>query len=373
MSIVVVALLVSGLSIGQAQQLQSAAQRARATLTSVVGAQATGMGGAFVAVANDGTALFWNPAALADHRNTRVYGAIGGQSDNIDTLDELLDVGDILEEEDGLTIGEFNTIRNVARRNDGEVVQGDVGAIGTIEVNNFAVGYWAIAGGNSVLDYEQVVPLQGIPAATETVDWDGDAVGQAGAGVAYGRSVSDRFDVGLTARLSALSVAVADGRATATTIPEPAVTLENAYDVDTETDFTVDLGVMYATGPHNHFGLVGRNLTGPTFDMQLERPAGVMQIQQEIEASFDVGYSYMADDGGVFAVDVHNVTEANGVGSEIAVGISTPLADWLDARFGYGSDAPTFGLGLNLGSVQVDVASGLEWEDRVAISGSATF
>ncbi|MBD3293067.1 MAG: hypothetical protein GF393_09095 [Armatimonadia bacterium] len=371
--LLIAALLLCTAALACAQDLQPAAQRARATLSSVIGGQATGMGGAFVAVANDGTALYWNPAALAGRRNTRVYGAIGGQSDNIDTLDELLDVADILEEEDGLTVQEFNTIRDVARRNDGSVIEGDVGAIGTVEINNFAIGYWAIAGGNAVLDYEQMDALQEIPQVTESVDWDGDAVGQAGAGVAYGRSISTRWDLGITARLSALSVAAADGRATATTIPEPAVGLANAYDVDTETTYTVDIGAMYRAGSHSQFGIVGRNLTSPSFDLMLERPSGVVEMQYEIEPSFDLGYSWMGDDGGVFAVDVHNVTEANDVGCEIAVGVSTPLADWLDARFGYGNDQPTFGLGLNFGSVNVDIASALNWEDRVAISGASTF
>ncbi len=370
--VMVVALLVSVASI-DAQQIQEGARRARATLTSVIGAQATAMGGAFVAVANDGTALYWNPAALARNRSTRLYGSLGGQSENLDTLDELLDVADILEKEDALTVGEFNQIRNVAIRNDGSVVEGDVGAIGTLEHNNFAIGYWAIAGGNALLEHDAVDVLQELPQGTETVNWDGDAIGQAGAGIAYGHRISDRWDVGLTARLAVLSLAVADGATTATTIPEPSVTLDNAHDVDTDTTYTVDLGAMYSAGAHSRFGIVGRNLTNPGFDLLLEGAAGTMQVEQEIDASVDVGYSYTADDGGVFAIDVHNLTEANGVGSSVAVGVSEPIADWLDVRFGYGNDAPTFGLGLHLGSVSIDVASALDWEDRVAIAGSVAF
>jgi len=43
-------------------------------LETEVGARAMGMGGAFVAVADDVTALHWNPAGLADLEGTQVFG-----------------------------------------------------------------------------------------------------------------------------------------------------------------------------------------------------------------------------------------------------------------------------------------------------------
>ena len=42
-----------------------------------VGARAMGMGGAHVAAANDGSALFWNPAALTRIRRVELLGALG--------------------------------------------------------------------------------------------------------------------------------------------------------------------------------------------------------------------------------------------------------------------------------------------------------
>ncbi len=367
-AVFVAVLLVCGTVTSEAQLLQKRAARARGTVSSVLGAQATAMGGAFVAVANDGTALYWNPAALADHRNTRIYGAIGGASQNIDTAEDLADVVDILSEEDELSLEDFTTIRDVTIDAAGNVVEGDLGAIGAIEMNNFALGYWLMAGGSGQLQYEDSLP------ASERVDWDADAVGQAGAGVAYGRDISGNIDLGITARAAAFSVADAVGEATADYGQTTTVTLDNAHDVDTDTSYTADIGLMYTAGSASRFGLVGRNLTSPSFDLELERPSGATETYEyEIEPSVDFGYAYTAEDGGIFAVDVHNITEANDLASEVAVGINEPLADWLDLRLGYGDDQPTFGLGLHLGSLQIDLASALTWEDRVGISGSATF
>ena len=41
-----------------------------------VGARAMGMGGAFVSVANDFTALYWNPAGLAQIERMEFFGAL---------------------------------------------------------------------------------------------------------------------------------------------------------------------------------------------------------------------------------------------------------------------------------------------------------
>jgi hypothetical protein len=62
-----------------------------------IGSRAQGMGGAFVAVANDATAVYWNPAGLSAFRGWEVQGlaSIHGQ-DHMDVFNVLDEVEDVL-------------------------------------------------------------------------------------------------------------------------------------------------------------------------------------------------------------------------------------------------------------------------------------
>ncbi len=346
---------------------QGDAARAQAGLSSVVGTMATGMGGAFVAVANDGTALYWNPAALASHRGIRLYTSFGGASENIDTVDELLDLADILEQDEGpLSTGDFDIIRDVARRNDNVPVEGNAGFISAIELGNFALGTWIIGGVDAVLDYSSVADV------SERVDFTAAGGAQGGAGLAYGRSLGPQWDVGVCGRLAGMAVARGEGYASHVSGEEP--TLVNPEgDGDTDTSFTVDVGVIYAPDDRSRWALVGRNVTNPSFDMSLEGTEGPTTIEMDLEPSVDAGYCYTAPDGAIIAVDVHNVTEANDVGSDLAVGMAVPLSSSASLRLGYGDGLPTLGLGLRLGGLRLEAASALDWKDRVALCGAIEF
>jgi hypothetical protein len=77
---------------------------AGATEFAPVGARAQGMGGAFVAVANDATAVYWNPAGLAAFRGWEAQGLVSvrGQ-DHMGVVDVLQNVRDILNGQDVAT------------------------------------------------------------------------------------------------------------------------------------------------------------------------------------------------------------------------------------------------------------------------------
>ncbi|MFW5868515.1 MAG: conjugal transfer protein TraF, partial [Armatimonadota bacterium] len=357
-----------GLSLSWAQQqltLGDNAQRARAGLTNVLGIRAAGMGGTAIAAPESGTALYWNPAALASQRGFRIYGSIGGSAEGLDAAEDLMDVVEIIEDAEvnqTIALGDYFTIRDIVRRNSGEAIRGELGLLGSVEFSNFAIGYWAIGGGDAGVTYTR--------NGTEEVDWNAGAVGQGGAGVAYGTNLSSRLDVGVTARMALAGIAEAAGEAQATLdandIPTDAEYTEDDQYSENDDDFTVDIGLLYACSDQSKIGLVGRNLTEPSFDL----PNSPFD---KLEASVDLGYAWTSDEGEIFAIDIHNLTEANDSASSVSAGINKPLTDWLDFRFGYGHNEPTVGIGLDIGALQLDVASALTWEDRVGVAGSVSF
>lgn len=60
----IVALMIAGSSLGEAQKVTKVGTTAAKFLSIPVGARALGMGGAFVAVANDASGLYWNAAGI---------------------------------------------------------------------------------------------------------------------------------------------------------------------------------------------------------------------------------------------------------------------------------------------------------------------
>lgn len=367
-SLLTATLVMVGLTVGWAQALGDNASRARAGLTNVLGARVAAMGGAAVAVPQDGTAFYWNPAALASQRNFRLTGSLGGSAAGLSAVDDLKDIVDIIDEAStGVAIdtGDFFTVRDIIIRNDGQTIRGEVGALGSLQWNGFAIGYWAIAGGDAGVDHTETAP------GSERVDWDATAAGQASVGIAYGQGVSDRLDVGIAARNVWAGSGFSQGDARADGIDPDARTVANATygaindGADYDSAITVDLGLMYSASERVRYGLVGRNLTSPSF-------SGVPGFDG-LDASVDLGYAYTTQDGGIFAVDLHNATAANGKGSSVAVGFAAPLGQDVQIRAGYGNGSPTLGLGLSIGGFALDLASALDWEDRVAISGSVAF
>ena len=368
-SLLTITVMVVGLTIGWAQvDLGQSAARARAGMTNLLGTRATGMGGASVAAPEPGAALYWNPAALARERGFRLSGSLGGSAEGLSAAEDLRDVVDIIDDaQTAVDIGieDFFTIRDIIIRNDGETIRGEAGLLGGLQYNNFALGYWVMAGGDAGVNHTQ------IGSTDERVDWDATAAGQASAGVGYGHSLSEQLAVGVTVRQLWVGSGFSVGSAEARGIDEEArILVDAAYGeindgAEYDDTITVDLGLLYSPDERVHYGLVGRNLTNPSF-------TGVPAFE-DLDLSVDLGYAYTWDDGSIFAIDCHNVTEANGKNSSIAVGLGAMLGRDVQIRTGYGAGSPVLGLGLSMGSFDLDIASALRWEDRVAISGSIVF
>jgi hypothetical protein len=342
---------------------QGAAARARGSTSSTVGTMASGMGGAFVAVAEDATALYWNPAGLARQDGFSWYTAVGGETRNLDVLDELEDVADIVSADEAITSDEFDLIRDVAQRNSGRPVSVGAGLFTGFTFGSFGLGAYGTVGADGQFAY-----TSGAAAAPydERVDWMGTAFGQGGAGIGYGRRVSDRLDVGVTVKEAGVYRAEdAAGYAGYNAGEDEAEVSSVDVEGEGDTAFSLDLGVICHASDEQRWALVARNVTAPSFTLGSE--------SLRLDPSFDVGWARHTPEGDIIAIDLHNVTEANDAKNDFAIGLQKRLAKGWDLRLGCSQQQPTYGMGIDLGFLNLGIVVGGHWQNRTVVSGALEF
>jgi hypothetical protein len=196
-----------------------------------VGIRAQGMGGAFVAVADDATAVWWNPAGLAG-------GALFSA---------------IIEHQD-------------VSRPDDEDAAGRAGQPFTSDrTTGFAIAYPALG----VSYYHLRIRQETNPTSTDTPSSDRQDQGSAGVslgalslsqyGITVGQSVGDHLVVSTTLKLLR-------GDAAFDVVPagEGSAARADALDAAGETHADLDLGVMVRAGLVK-VGVAARNLRSPEF------------------------------------------------------------------------------------------------------------
>jgi opacity protein-like surface antigen len=200
---------------------------ARAQLYENVGTRAQGMAGAFVAVADDANAGWWNPAGLAT-------GAV------------------------------FNIVVERARQTEPKDPVGIFSST-TTGTSGFAFALPSLGVNNYRFRISESVPAPST-AAGDAPRPDGEvpvaqvrsvAVGQLG--VTLGQSLGDHLVLGTTVKL-------VKGGAVTTLVDatEDTLDLANDLDIDSETKFDLDLGAMLSF-THLRLGISLRNTTAPSF------------------------------------------------------------------------------------------------------------
>jgi hypothetical protein len=218
-----------------------------------VGTRAQGMGGAFVAVADDATATYWNPAGMA----------------SIPIVD--------------LTLG-FGRQEQEQSAEDGRPESGQ-GPVSRTRNSGFAVALPVLGVSYYALRTGLALPGATVPPDIVRDDAQGGFVGAAAntwnLGVSVVQSLGDAVVVGSTLRLvgagTGISTRAVDAAGDA---------LDDAadLDIDGETKFDVDVGVMAYVG-RARLGLTVRNLVAPTWDT-----SGVLPLETDRLVRVGVGW-----------------------------------------------------------------------------------
>jgi F plasmid transfer operon, TraF, protein len=199
-----------------------------------VGTRAQGMGGAFVAVADDGTATYWNPAGMASIPMFDLTLGFGWQEQEPST-------GDATAE---------------SRR----------AAAWRTRSSGFAVALPVLG-----VSYYRLRTGLALPRATGPPDivrddantgFVGGAATTANLGVSVVQSVGDALVVGGTLRLVRAGAGITTGAVEGV---NAALDQADDLDLEAETKFDADLGVMAYVG-RARLGLTVRNLVAPTWD-----------------------------------------------------------------------------------------------------------
>ncbi len=337
----------------------SYAEKPMANTVVGVGARAMGMGDAFVAVADDATALYWNAAGLADNKGFawEAFG-IGAATDNVDVLDDLKDLKDIfeLDSTDTLTMDDFNLVLDIAQRTAGRPFKTEGSVVSAFAVDNIAIGGYGLVAGLTSLQQSGPSSVSGVASG----------IGYGGLGIGYGTYINDRTSVGLVIKQATMGAALEVKGFS----PGSFVT-DIVSESDTDSELTADLGIRYKTEPNVTVGLAIRDITWPEFNLDM----GVAQgLTYKVHPSVHVGIAATNDAGDmIVAADIHNLWESSNEPATIHLGVEKTFSPNFIGRAGFSNGDLTFGLTGGIGPFSISLASGTDYEDMAAVSFAAQF
>lgn len=342
---VVVAGLVAGFE-GPATAQQEVLNELTAGLGPGVGARAGAMGDAYVAVADDASSFYWNPAGLAlepDAKELHWATARTGSSDLAFTdLDVMFDIVNNRE----IGPGGFDLLAELA----GERVFVEASAMVGYRSGRWAVGAFAqaLSASDITRDAEDRIGVS---------SWGMDMTM---VGAAYADSFSDRLHWGVQAGRLFSGRGYARGDVLRSEVGEIINRVTN--DTGHAEAWSATAGLIYESDDQLRVGMVSRNVISPQLDFPLQKTV-------HLDPTFDVGIAWFDDGNGlIVSADLHNFTHANNVGCHCMAGVEKRLSPDLYARVGADDSSVYGGLGWMAGSVALDVTFGADPEERLMVT-----
>lgn len=318
-----------------------------------VGTRAQALGGAFVAVADDETAAYWNPAGVSGITKDTIplAASVTVVGNNVPSLQQIGQLGTAIQDAQAFVtviigadaplqqrIDAANQLLDLINRVPG--VAPDIKANAFFGANALNVGVFANvrAAGRFALSS----PVAG------TARLDGGLAGLGEAGVAYSHSSGEHFHWGVA--IKGMGGAVGTGFITADTTGAINSTLPDVTQSLSNPVLAADIGMIKEMSEHSRFGAVIRNANAPD-------PYGVNA--SAFRPQVDIGWAEHGDHG-VFAIDVHNLTTVNGRPSTFHIGAERKIFDVAYLRAGLNAGQPAFGFGLRALTLHLDLAAGLD-------------
>ena len=259
-----------------------------------LGIRAAGLAGAFVGVADDASAVYWNPAGLA---TGAIVSAIATFSNEQTAPD--------------------NPQTAAGERHTGTMVALSLPPVG--------LAYFRLGTYGSTPATPAVIGLQSREEVRRTVH----ALTTSAVGVSLLHSLTEHIVVGATPKIVRGSAALA-----VTTEPRADAALKSAASLDGlgSTTFDLDAGVMIAV-QRFRLGLVARNLTTPEFAIDAEEGRGPLELSREVRAGVGWGSTWPGVTRVVLSADADLASRVTPFGDrrDVAVGIETW---WLAQRLG---------------------------------------
>jgi hypothetical protein len=281
-----------------------------------VGTRASGMAGAFVAVADDATAVYWNPAGVAT--GSFVSLAI-----------------------------DFGSHSEIPQSSQAVAGQQDTAAMVALSATAVGLAYYRLATYGIGAAETAVTDLQ----SREEVRRRVQALTTHTAGVSLLHSLSDHLVVGVTPKI--VRGSAQRGRAS--------VDVHDALDTAKELEgraglaFDVDAGAML-TANHLKFGVVARNLATPSFDVDgSEDP---IEIGREVRVGAAWGSNWPGLSRVIVSMDGDLLSRATAAGDrrDIAAGVETW---WRGQRLGLRGGVRRSTIGDARAAVAAGISAGM--------------
>ena len=361
---------------------------ASAAQFSVVGPRALGMGGASVASVNDSTAVYWNPAALADIKRVdiRVPASVG-MRDHVglkDKWDRINDIKTLVQNGDLAAINETRSLLvDLNKPKSGADLDGSAGLLVSVPIGNSAIAVSGMGLTNAGI-YPTVDTLNTsatITAAT-FVGFNNSAVTGIGItaiepAVSFGTSFGSMFFVGANAKMIYAKTYAHSELLKSDSFNTFRDNLDKSETSSNKA--SADAGLLFKPMEQFAIGLVGRNLNGPVFPVSgifaekdpVTGNVSLLPGQQEIKLApqYRAGIAWKPFQTFTIAVDYDlnkNKTFTPGFEDQtLAVGLEKALfSEYLNIRLGAyknlaesGTKAVyTAGLGFRIFALHLNVA-----------------
>jgi long-subunit fatty acid transport protein len=370
---------------------------AQAAQFAVLGPRALGMGGASVAAVNDSTAVYWNPAALANYRKVDIRIPAGaavrdymGLNNNWDRINAIYDSFPAVSQSD------VNELKQLLLDMDRPGAVTNIDVTGGLLVS-FPVSSSAIAISALGIGYAELVPTidtvnLGTTLPAPSIQNNNSAVTAIGLvlaepAISFATPLGDHVLVGANAKMIYASTFLHSEIIRTGDFDTFRDTMNNSETKSSKA--SVDAGILYKPVAGIDLGLVGRYLNSPSFPI-----AGVVAVKSgtgnvslatasgrelELKPQYRAGVAWKPIDNLTLSAD-YDLTKnksfsENTEDQTVAGGIElTMLSEILTLRAGaYKNTANdlanvvyTAGLGLRVFALRIDVAGAYDFKEQEA-------